>query len=68
VLRKILEIDQNNTLAWYNKACFKVKLGESDDALKCLEKAVEIDEKYIETAKNEENFSNLKDNKIILRY
>jgi len=23
---KILEIDQNNALAWYNKACFKVRL------------------------------------------
>ena len=64
---KILEIDQNNALAWYNKACFKARLGDLEDALKCLEKAVKIDEKYIEIAKNEEDFSNLNNNEKFIR-
>ncbi|OYT33666.1 hypothetical protein B6U96_14970 [Archaeoglobales archaeon ex4484_92] len=63
---KILEIDGNNALAWYNKAWFKARLSDLEDVLKCLEKAVKIDEKYVEIAKNEEDFSNLKDNKKFL--
>jgi len=57
---KILKIDQNNGVAWYNKVCFEAKIGNLDNALECLRKTIEIDRRFIEEAKNEKDLAVLR--------
>ena len=57
---KALEIDRNNALAWYCKACCEIKIGNIESTLECLKKSIEIDRSYIEKAKKEEDFTALK--------
>jgi len=63
---KVLEIDQNNGAAWYNKACFEAKQGNFDRALDCLERAIKINKLFIEKAKKDRDFSELRNNKRFL--
>jgi tetratricopeptide (TPR) repeat protein len=60
---KILGINPNNAIALYNKARFLAELGDKENALRCLERTIEIDKKFIEIAKKDESFSNLKKEK-----
>ena len=41
LLEKVLEIDPNNNVAWYNLACVHSRAGRKDQAVKSLETAVE---------------------------
>ena len=40
LLRRILEIDPDNSTAWYNLACYHSRVGERDRAVECLNTAV----------------------------
>jgi Tfp pilus assembly protein PilF len=60
-LDKALEIDPKNALAWYNKACHKVKKGDIDNGLVDLKRAIEFDkEQYIKMAKEDSDFESIK--------
>jgi len=43
-------------IAWFNRACAYSVKGDKDKALSYLEKAIELDTSYKETAKEEEDF------------
>ena len=57
---KVLETEPNHKVAWYNKACFESKSGNTDEAILCLEKAKELDKMFVEIAKIEKDFDNIK--------
>jgi len=57
---KVLETEPNHKVAWYNKACFESKSGNTDEAILCLEKAIELDKMFVEIAKIEKDFDNIK--------
>lgn len=47
--------------AWYNKACTYSLKGDKGNTLKSLSKATDLDAKYKETAKSDDDFKNLWD-------
>ena len=47
--------------AWYNKAWSYSLKGDKENALKNLSKAIDLDAKYKEMAKRDEDFKNLWD-------
>jgi len=57
---RVLRIDPNNGVGWYNKACFEAQTGNSDNALESLRNAIEIDEIFVEKAKNDEDLAVLR--------
>jgi|GEM_PF-3272480 hypothetical protein len=52
-------------MSWHGitKGCFEAKLGNLVEALKCLEKAIEADRKFIELANSDEDLAILKNDK-----
>lgn len=56
-------IDKNNVFAWYNKACFTVRLGRIEEALKYLKKALELDRSLINVVMDDEDLAPLRSNK-----
>lgn len=44
---KVIEIDPNNTLAWYNKGNVLAYLGNPQGAIQCYDKVIEIDPNYL---------------------
>jgi tetratricopeptide (TPR) repeat protein len=62
IFGKALEIDSNNAGLWYNRACARVKQGDTGNGLADLKKAIEIDEKYVELAKQEKDFESIRNN------
>jgi tetratricopeptide (TPR) repeat protein len=60
---KAIEINPTYAEAFYNRACYKVKKGDIDSGLADLKKAIEIGKQYyIEAAKKDNDFDNIKDN------
>ena len=57
---KILQIKPNHEVAWYNKACFESKRGNVDNAISCLDKAIQLNKSFIESAVKEKDFDNIK--------
>ncbi|MFX0069972.1 MAG: leucine-rich repeat domain-containing protein [Candidatus Hermodarchaeota archaeon] len=58
---RLLEIDSKDSTAWYNKACTESLKNKTNEALKSLKKAIELNEsrfKFI--AKNDSDFINIK--------
>ena len=47
--------------AWYNKSCIYSQNGDKENALKNLTRAIELDAKFKEEAKRDEDFKNLWD-------
>ncbi len=61
---KIIEKDPNFMTAWYNRSCFKVKLGQIEDGLKDLKKAFELDKKTVlDLLKEEKDFDSIRNDK-----
>jgi tetratricopeptide (TPR) repeat protein len=52
---KIIHISPNNISGWVNKGWALKMQKKHDEAEKCFEKAVEIDDKYIDTQKGDDN-------------
>jgi tetratricopeptide (TPR) repeat protein len=57
---KALEIDPNDAAAWYYRAGSKVKKGDTENGLADLKKAIEIDKNNIESAKQDEDFKDIR--------
>ena len=53
-----LGIENNPQIAtlWYNKASVKALENHESDAILFLEKAIDLDSRYIQMAKNDEDF------------
>ena len=58
---KAIELKPDYASAWYNKACAYSRKGDKENALKHLSKAIEVDAKYKEDAKSDDDFKNLWD-------
>lgn len=57
---KELSIAQENPIAFYNLACSYSLIGNIEASLKNLEKSISLDKNYIEMAKNDKDFENIK--------
>ena len=62
ILKNLILFDKEYYRAYYNVACYKSILNELGEALENLKKAIELNEKYIEKAKRDEDFDNIRDN------
>ncbi len=58
---KAIELKPDYASAWYNKACAYSLKGDKENALKNLSKAIDLDAKYKEKAKSDDDFKNLWD-------
>jgi len=59
--QKTLEIDPNYASGWYNKACsLSLANGDIEEISKCLARAIELDSKYIQMAKDDLDFKSVK--------
>jgi tetratricopeptide (TPR) repeat protein len=56
---KALTINPKYANAWFNKACIYASKDDKSNALKNLSRAIELDNKYKEDAKKDEDFRNL---------
>lgn len=59
---RVLEVDEGNAHALYQRACAFACLGQEDRALSDLEQAIENSVSFKEVAANEADFDNLRDN------
>jgi tetratricopeptide (TPR) repeat protein len=57
---KAIDLNPYYAIAWYNKACFKVKMGYIDKGIQDLKKAIELDKKCIEKAKQDKDFETIR--------
>lgn len=46
-------VDQNDSLAWYNRACLRVKQGQSEEEIVDLRQALELRPELAQTAIND---------------
>jgi len=60
---KALEIDSNDGLAWYNKACIESLRNDKAKSLEFLKNAIELNNKYRNLAKTDQDFYNIRDSK-----
>ncbi len=58
-----LDIDSDYSSAWYNKACVESLRHNKAQSLEFLKKAIELDKKYMDLAKTDEDFDNIRDSK-----
>ena len=58
----VLAIDPNSVRALYNKSCVYSLMGNIDKSLEFLKKAITLDSKYKELAKDDEDFQNIRKN------
>ena len=58
---KAIGLKHDFASAWYNKACTYYRKADKENALKNLSKAIDLDAKYKEEAKSDEDFKNLWD-------
>ncbi|MBA7522016.1 hypothetical protein ES705_14128 [subsurface metagenome] len=61
LFKKVYQLDQDDGNFNYNQACIAALKNETYKALKLLNIAVDYDEKYIEIAKDDQDFKNIKD-------
>ncbi len=61
LFKKVYQLDQDYGNFNYNQACIATLKNEMYKALKLLNIAVDYDEKYIEIAKDDQDFKNIKD-------
>ncbi len=54
-----IEIDPNNSLAWYDRACIYSLRNNKDQSILNLKKAIELYSAYKEKAKNSDDFKGL---------
>jgi hypothetical protein len=65
-LDKLIELEPGNAEAFYKKSLCSALLGKSDVMIESLKKAISIDAKYIELARNERGFSKQRTNKAFI--
>ena len=56
-----IQLNQNDSLAWYNRACLRVKQGQSEEAIADLKHALELHPELVDTAMNDEDFDPIRD-------
>lgn len=57
---RILELNPENSVAYYNRACFKCKIGNIEEALSDLEKSIGFDTVFKNMAKTERDFEKIR--------
>jgi tetratricopeptide (TPR) repeat protein len=60
-VKQVLAREPDDVLSLYNAACFAARLGRADDALEHLRRAIEVDERAIETARADEDFDSIRE-------
>ena len=58
---KAIEIKPDDAYVWYNMACVYSLMGDKDNTLKNLSRAIDLDGIYKKEAKKDEDFKNLSD-------
>jgi tetratricopeptide (TPR) repeat protein len=61
VFEKVIEMDSTEINAMYNLACVHATLGNSEESLKWLKKAIEGNDQYRKHAKGDDDFANIRD-------
>jgi tetratricopeptide (TPR) repeat protein len=56
---KEIELKPEDADAWFHKACAYSLKGDKENALKHLSKVIDLDAKYKEKAKSDDDFKNL---------
>ena len=57
---KAIEFKPDDASTWYNKACCYSLVGNVELAIEYLQKAMQLDSKYIEMAKTDSDFDNIR--------
>ena len=63
IFNQLLEIDPNNSIAYFHKACIESERNNKEQSLQLLRKAINLDEKYRNLAKNHNGFEKIRDSK-----
>jgi len=58
--QEALEIDPRDSNTWYNKACLESLRNFKEKSIESLKKAIDLDKKYIEMAKSDEDFDTIR--------
>ena len=61
---KAIHLDSSYANAWYNRACYMVKKGDINEALKNLAEAIRLDNKYIESARTDKDFNLIRNDEV----
>ncbi|MFQ5978414.1 MAG: tetratricopeptide repeat protein [Candidatus Heimdallarchaeota archaeon] len=67
ILQNALEINNENDIAWYNKACVHARLGQVEDACKSLGKAIVFSGHWKRKARNDSDFDEVRSEDCIQR-
>jgi len=63
VFQEALEIDPRDNTTWYNKACIESLRNFKEKSIESLKRAIELDKRYVEMAKSDEDFDNIRTSK-----
>lgn len=58
---RAIRLDQNNSLAWYNRACLRAKQGQLEEAIADLKQALELFPELTDAVMNDEDFAPIRD-------
>ncbi|MHA1478004.1 MAG: TPR end-of-group domain-containing protein, partial [Promethearchaeota archaeon] len=62
-IQEALEIDPRDSNTWYNKACIESISDFKEKSIESLKRAIELDKKWVELAKSDEDFDNVRTSK-----
>jgi tetratricopeptide (TPR) repeat protein len=54
-------LNQNDSLAWYNRACLHVKQGQLEKAIAALKRAIELHAEFADTVIDDPDFDPIRD-------
>ena len=57
---KAIDINPNDGMSWYNKACYLTVVGKVDEGMEALKRSIEIDISYAKRAVRDRDFENAK--------
>ena len=63
IFNQLLEIDPNNSIAYFHKACIESERNDKEQSLQLLRKAIKLNEKYRNLAKNHNGLKKIRDSK-----
>src|SRR5438067_7739177 len=55
---KAIDIDPNDAMSWYNKACYLTLVGKVNEGMDALKRSIEIDISYAKKAVRDRDFEN----------
>ncbi len=58
---RAIQLNQNDSLAWYNRACLRVKQGQLEEAIADLQHALELHPELVDAVMNDEDFDPIRD-------